>query len=233
MQKSALREILGVPVLILRKPQKNMYLTVRPDGSLRVTCPPSLPDAEIDRFVAEKSVWLRKRREDALKRAARSPADYAEGCGVPLWGRSLTLRLCAERPCGVSAENGALVVRAPENSTPQERAALIKRFRRAQLAAAVPPLLARWQPEIGAAASGWHAREMSSRWGSCNTRTGRLCFNLRLTEKSPQCLEYIVVHELCHLIVPNHSAAFWNRVARCLPDWRRRRELTNSAGEDA
>ncbi|WP_302294965.1 M48 family metallopeptidase [Pyramidobacter piscolens] len=220
------REILGVPALIVRRPQKNMYLSVRPDGMLRVSCPTGTPDAEIERFVAPQSRWLHKRRAAVLQmRDERTKHDA--GDTVLLWGRSLPLVVTYGRPYGASLRGETILLNLPENGTADERGKLIHSFLRARLGLAIPPLLAHWQPVLGVRASGWHVRDMTTRWGSCNTRTGRLCFNLRLAAKDPCCLEYVVVHELSHLIVASHSAAFWNCVARCLPDWRQRRALTN------
>jgi predicted metal-dependent hydrolase len=224
--QAACREILGIPVHILRKPQKNMYLSVRSDGSLRVTCPPSVTDSEIDQFVASHARWILRRRSEEITHDA--DAFLGSGSLLPLWGKFLPLKITTGRPFGVFVQNGILTLRAPENSTEKERRALIQSFRRAEMSRAVPPLLNRWIPVLGVSPTGWHIREMSSRWGSCSIRTGRLCFNLRLSGKAPQCLEYVVVHELCHLLVPDHSKAFWNFVAHCLPDWRQRRKLTNA-----
>ncbi|WP_315506907.1 SprT family zinc-dependent metalloprotease [Pyramidobacter piscolens] len=226
------REILGVPALIVRRPQKNMYLSVRPDGMLRVSCPTGTPDAEIERFVASQSRWLHKRRAAVLQmRDERTKHDA--GDTVLLWGRSLPLVVTYGRPYGASLRGETILLNLPENGTADERGKLIHSFLRARLGLAIPPLLARWQAALGVQASGWHVRDMTTRWGSCNTRTGRLCFNLRLAAKDPRCLEYVVVHELSHLIVAGHSAAFWNCVARCLPDWRQRRKLTNRGAQEA
>ncbi|MGN0838783.1 MAG: M48 family metallopeptidase [Pyramidobacter sp.] len=219
-------EILGVPVMILRKPQKNMYLSVRSDGTVRVTCPPSTADLEIRQFVTSHVRWILRRRNETAQTAETG---LHEGSLLPVWGKFLPLKITAERPFGVSMQRGGLTMRAPENSTGKERAALMQSFRRAEMNRAIPPLIRRWAPLLGVSPSAWHLREMSSRWGSCSIRTGRLCFNLRLSEKDPLCLEYVVVHELCHLLVPDHSRAFWNYVAHCLPDWRQRRKLTNAA----
>ncbi len=231
MSKVTVREILGVDVKIVRKPQKNMYLSVLPDGTPRVTCPTRTSDAAIDRFLTAHAAWLKRRREAVLTRAEVFQ-NFSEGERVPLWGRLLTLEILPERPYGATVDGEKIVLRAPLFSTQQERTALIRSFRRSQMATAVPPLLKFWQGKIGVASTGFRTREMTSRWGSCNTRTGRLCFNLRLSEKDPRCLEYVVVHELCHLVVPNHSPAFWNCVAECLPDWRERRALTEKQVEN-
>ena len=227
------RDILGVPLLILRQRQKNMYLTVRPDGTLRVSCPVSTSDTEIERFVIAQASWLRKRRAAVMQTALAAAAEYETGDTIPLWGRPLPLVVAHGRPYGASLRGETILLNLPENGTADERDKLIHSFLRARLGLAIPPLLARWQAALGVQASGWHVRDMTTRWGSCNTRTGRLCFNLRLAAKDPRCLEYVVVHELSHLIVAGHSAAFWNCVARCLPDWRQRRKLTNRGAQEA
>ena len=222
-------EVLGETVTVVRKAQKNMYLSVRPDGTLRVTCPFSTGDGEIVRFVEAQADWLRKRKAAAKQRVKTDELDYVSGDAVPLWGNFYALDVRDARPYGVCLQGESLVLNAPAASTREERAALVEAFYRAQFKAAVPPLLHRWQPVLGVAATGVTIRAMTSRWGSCNTRTGRVTLNLRLVEKDPRCLEYVVVHELCHLLEANHSARFWNHVARCLPDWRKRRALTNEA----
>lgn len=220
------REILGMPTLVVRRPQKNIYLSVRPDGTLRVSCPLATSDAEIERFAASQSRWLHKRRAAVLQMRDKRMKHDADDT-VLLWGRPLPLVVAHGRPYGASLRGETILLNLPENGTADERSKLIHSFLRTRLGLAIPPLLARWQPVLGAQASGWHMRDMMTRWGSCNTRTGRLCFNLRLAAKDPRCLEYVVVHELSHLIVASHSAAFWNCVARCLPDWQQRRALTN------
>ncbi|MBP5211686.1 MAG: M48 family metallopeptidase [Pyramidobacter sp.] len=222
-------EILGESVTVVRKRQRNMYLSVRPDGTLRVTCPLSTDDSEIVNFVTSRADWLRKRKAAVSQRTKTDGLEYASGDAVPLWGTYRALEVRAARPYGVSPEGESLVLNAPAASTRDERAALIEAFCRAQMKAAVPPLLRRWQPVLGVAATGVTLRAMTTRWGSCNTQTGHITLNLRLVEKDPRCLEYVVVHELCHLLEANHSARFWNHVARCLPDWRKRRAFTNEA----
>ena len=97
-----------------------------------------------------------------------------------------------------------------------------RRAFRAKCAAAIE----RWQPLVGRRCSGFSVRDMKTRWGSCNTQTGHLNFNLKLLDFPQECLDYVVVHELCHLWVPGHSKAFWAQVERVCPDYRRvRKEL--------
>ena len=96
-----------------------------------------------------------------------------------------------------------------------------RRAFRAKCAAA----LERWQPVVGRKANGFSVRDMKTRWGSCNTKTGHLNFNLKLLDMPPECLDYVVCHELCHLWVAGHGPRFWALVERAYPDYRRVRKL--------
>ena len=89
--------------------------------------------------------------------------------------------------------------------------------------ACVPPLVAAWEPILGVKAGTLAYRNMKSRWGSCQPKTGRICINVRLALYPPECLEYVVVHELCHLLVPGHGADFQELMTRVMPDWKQRR----------
>ena len=227
---SSTLEILGSPVLVVRKRQKNMYLSVRPDGTIRVTCQAGTSDGEIIAFVSSHADWLRTRVSSAKQRARTVELEYISGDTVPLWGRFLSLRVRDERPYGAAFDGEQILLRAPAASTRDERAALIELFYRAQMKAAVPPLLRRWQPFLGVEVSGLTVRSMTSRWGSCNTRTGRVCLNLRLVEKDPRCLEYVVVHELCHRKEMNHSRRFWAEVEKVVPDYKEKERWLKENG---
>lgn len=96
---------------------------------------------------------------------------------------------------------------------------------RAVVEAFVPALVEKWEPLLGVKAGKIAYRKMKSRWGSCQPATGRLCFNTVLALYPPQCLEYVVVHELVHLIVPGHGQEFQEIMDRVMPDWRERRKL--------
>ena len=215
------REICGFSVMILRKKQKNMYLSVSLHATPRVSCPLSTSDRAIDGFVTSHARWLAMHLQG--QSGGRFPVD--DGATLPLWGKTMTLSVLPEGPWGVTVAGRTLLLRAPRHGTEKERRALMEVFLRSQLREALIPLLAQWQSALNVHPSGWRIKDMTGRWGSCSVRTHRLCFNLKLTGKDRRCLEYVVVHELCHLIVPNHSEAFWNGMASCLPDWRARRKL--------
>jgi predicted metal-dependent hydrolase len=97
----------------------------------------------------------------------------------------------------------------------------------ARVKEAVPPLLARWQPLIGVRVDRFFVRPMKSKWGSCTYRTRRIRLNSELAKKPPECLEYVVVHELVHLLEPTHNARFAALMDRFMPQWRSQRRVLN------
>jgi hypothetical protein len=111
----------------------------------------------------------------------------------------------------------------------EQREAVLLRWYREQLKALIPPLLERWQPKLGVKVSAWGIKKMKTKWGSCNAATARLWFNLELAKKSPQCLEYIVVHELMHLLERNHNERFTALMNKFMPGWRSHRDGLNRA----
>lgn len=110
-----------------------------------------------------------------------------------------------------------------ENASPEEVAAW-----RAAVEAAAPSLVAEWEPVMGVRAGKIAYRNMTSRWGSCNPKTGRICLNIQLAKYPPECLEYVVVHELCHLLERGHGPRFKALMDAFLPDWRERRAKLRS-----
>ena len=109
------------------------------------------------------------------------------------------------------------------------RERVLDRWYRAFLREQIEDLLAKWEPRIGVQVNEWGIRKMKTRWGTCNREAGRICINLELAKKPPSCLEFIVVHELVHLIERHHNDRFRELMDHALPSWKQRRELLNSA----
>ncbi len=109
------------------------------------------------------------------------------------------------------------------------RRAILERWYRAQLKHDLAPLLSKWETAIGVKTASWGVRKMRTRWGSCNPKAKRLWFNLELAKKSLDCLEYVVVHELIHLLERRHDARFKELMTKHLPEWRSIRESLNAA----
>jgi predicted metal-dependent hydrolase len=117
----------------------------------------------------------------------------------------------------------------PEGTDADTRSKLLQDWQRKQLRHAVPTLIARWEPIIGREVPRWSVRRMKTKWGSCNRETGHIWFNLELAKKHPLCLEYIVVHEMTHLLERSHGERYTKLMDGFMPDWRARRDQLNAA----
>lgn len=230
------RDVGGIPVAFFRKRVRYLRMVVcPPGGEVRVSVPWHVPEAEAVAFVRDRLDWIRSRIE-AMRRVPRpAPCRYETGDAVEVFGEVAPLRVVEAEGRGLPRlEGGELVLPVRPGATEAERRVVFAVWLRARLAEKLSALVARWTAAMGEAPVHWDIRRMKSRWGSCTARSRALRFNLHLARVPERCIEYVVVHELAHLKVPNHSAAFWNRVGSFLPDWKeRRRELNRTvpAGE--
>jgi predicted metal-dependent hydrolase len=134
-----------------------------------------------------------------------------------------------ERPgrAHVEVDGERLLLYVPEGPETEARLAVLQRWQRAELRRRLPMLVAQWEPNVGRMVSKWSVCRMKTKWGACNRKTGHLWFNLELAKKHPDCLEYIVVHEMAHLVEPSHGKRFVSLMDKLLPDWRTRRDALN------
>ena len=228
---------MSIPFTITRKRIKNLYLRVHPDGTVSVSAPKRLSDKAIRDFVNSKSDWIEAQLKKIEERKQKQTADpafvpepsYITGEIHYLWGQPYTLLV--EETTGRSrvetAPHATLRLYTPQNSTQAQRKSLLEEFYRQQLKLAVPELMEHYAGVVGKSPKEWRIRNMKTRWGSCNTKEGRIWLSLHLAKKHPDCLSYVIAHELTHLHVPNHSKAFWARMDVYYPRWREVRKLLN------
>lgn len=226
MKKTEL-DLNGIPVHITRKPIKNMYLRVYPpDGRVEVTAPFLTPDSAIETFVRERSGWVAKRRAAACSVPVET--GYRDGGVLPVWGvpRRLSIRLSPERKqLRVSQETGGLTVHGPVDADKEAIAAAIDRWYGRALSDKLNELVPPREALMGVHASGWRIRNMTSRWGTCNTKTGCITVNLQLAKRKPAYLDYLITHELTHLLEPSHNARFYALMDSFHPGWKQMRKL--------
>jgi len=198
--------------------RRTLSLRLDADGALTVSAPHTLSLAAIREFVAAHRGWIGARRA-LLAAAFPPPLALADGAALPYLGGHLNLRVVPRVPARCRREQGLLVVHAPDGKA--ARRALETWWRR-EAARHFEARVAHYAARVGRAPRRVSVRAQRSRWGSCTSR-GTVSLNWRLLQAPPAIVDYVVVHELCHLLVPNHSPRFWAEVARVLPDWRERR----------
>lgn len=213
-----------IEIQLIKKNIKNLHLSVLPpDGSVRISAPKELNDEAIRLFVVSKLSWIKKQRAK-FKRQERQPErEFVSGESHYFLGQRYLLNVIYtnKRRQGVAIRNKTyldLFVR--ENSSKEQRRKVMREWYRSELKVLIPPLIRKWEPQIGVEVESWGVKLMKTKWGSCNIAAKRIWLNLELAKKNPACLEYIVVHEMVHLLERLHNENFVAYMDKFLPNWR-------------
>lgn len=221
-------ELDGISLTVVRKDVRHVRITVRRDGEVRVSAPARMRDATLLPLLQGKLPWVRRKLAEA---SARQQVAYRYATGETHWflGRPYRLEVTegGRRP-EVLISDGSIVLQAPPNCALEQRADALERWYRLRLAEQIRLLLSAWEPRLGVKAAEVRIRKMTTRWGSCNTRVGRIWLNLDLIRRSEACLEYVLVHELVHLLEASHGPRFKRLMDEVLPGWRKRRAELSS-----
>ncbi len=212
----------GIAVEVVRKDIKNLHLGVYPPaGRVRVAAPLVLSDEAVRLAVIDKLGWIKRQKTRFVEQPRQSAREMVNGESHYFLGRRYRLRVHEQQGPARMAVRGIasldLFVR-PGSSTGQREAVLLH-WQRERLRELIPPLLDKWQPLLGVRVADWGIKKMKTKWGSCNIAARRIWLNLELAKKPLHCLEYIVVHELVHLLERNHTERFTALMDLHLPNW--------------
>ncbi len=222
----------GMPVEVRRRDIRNLHVGVYPPfGRIRVSAPLRLSAEAVRLAVVTRLAWIRRQQKSFRAQARQTQRDMVSGESHYFLGRRYRLRVreAGTRP-GVRMRGPAtmeLSVRPGSDSSARE--AVLARWYREHLRELIPPLLAKWEGRVGRRAAEVRIKKMKTRWGSCNAVAHRIWLNLELAKKPPQCLEYILVHELVHFRVREHGERFRQLMDGLMPGWRRIRDELNQA----
>lgn len=216
-------------VELVHKDIKNVHLSVHPPaGRVRIAAPRHLSVDAIRAFAIGKLGWILRQQKKLQDQERETPREYLDRESHYVWGRRCLLALVTrDAPPSVEWRHHRLTLSVRPGTTVARRAAVLEAWYREQLRAAVPALLARWEPRVGVRVDTVFVQRMKTRWGSCNHDARTIRLNTDLARKPRECLEYILVHELVHLREPRHNARFVALLDRWLPGWSHRRELLN------
>lgn len=220
----------GIAVEVVRKDIKNLHLGVYPpNGRVRVAAPLVVSDEAVRLAVIDKLAWIRRQKAKFAEQPRQSEREMVNGESHYFLGKRYRLRVHEQdAPARVALRGiASLDLFVRPGSSAEQRETVLLRWHREQLKALIPPLLEKWQPLLGVQVADWGIKKMKTKWGSCNVDARRVWFNLALAKKPPQCLEYIVVHELVHLLERHHNERFTALMDRFLPNWRSSRDSLN------
>ena len=220
----------GLPVQIVRKDIKNLHLGVYPpNGRVRVAAPLALSDDAVRLAVISRLGWIKRQRAKFEGQPRQSEREMVTGESHYFLGRRYRLRVIEHNgPAKMFLRgNSSMDLYVRKGARVADRARVLQRWYRAQLKALIPPLLDKWQPVLGVQVADWGVKKMKTKWGSCTSNSRRIWLNLELAKKPLQCLEYIIVHELVHLIERHHNDGFVSLMNQHLPHWRHYRKELN------
>lgn len=222
-------EINGIPVEIIKKNIKNMHLYVQPpDGKVQVSAPKHLSDESILIFVHTKIGWIKKQREKFENQPRQTERQYVSGESFFVLGKQYYLQVeysYKGNSLVLSGDKAILTVR--KESTVKQRETFVKEWYRKILKKEIEKYLPKWEKKTGLYCDSWQTKYMTTRWGTCNTNTKKLWFNLQLAKKPIECIEYIILHELAHLKVKNHGDDFIAILDSHMPYWRETKKRLN------
>jgi predicted metal-dependent hydrolase len=198
----------GIAVEVVRKAIKNLHLGVYPPhGRVRVAAPLAVSDEAVRLAVIGKLSWIKRQRAKFEAQARQSRREMVSGESHYFMGQRYRLRIIEHPgPGKVALRNKSfmnLYVRSETNA--EQREQVLQRWYRKQLKALILPMLEKWQAVLGVQAADWGIKKMKTKWGGCTIKAGRIWINLELAKKPIQCLEYIIVHELVHLLERHHN----------------------------
>jgi len=207
---------LEIPVSVVRKRVKNLNLRVRADGTVTLSIPQHLPLARAREFLARKGGWIAERVRRNIER--RPSPDLAGELPdrIPLWGKFVP-RDSVQANSGQAASDRDASGQGAPGQTTIDQAALDELYR-TEVLRALPGIVERMEARIGVHAARWSVRVMKTRWGSCTPKTGAIRINARLAAYPPECLEFVVAHELVHLLEPSHNTRFHALLDEFCPD---------------
>lgn len=220
----------GLKIQVVRKSIKNFHLAVLPpDGKVRVAVPHHVTDERVRLAIISKLGWIRRQQADFNAQPRQAEREMINGESHYLWGRSYRLEVVEQVGKHRIEIKGKTKIRLyvhPETST-ENRLAVLNNWYREQLKSRVDELVQQWAPVIKRSPNAYGIRKMKTKWGSCNIEEKRIWLNLELVKKPPECLEYILVHELVHLLERHHNERFRKYMDKFLPKWRENRALLN------
>jgi predicted metal-dependent hydrolase len=208
-----------VSISVVKKDIKNIHLSVYPpSGTVRISAPQRVSLNTIRVYAISKLGWVRQQQKKLRAQEREPPREYIDRESHYVWGRRYLLKVTEKDapPC-VALTHSRIALQIRPGASDETKAAILDDWYRQQLKLAVPKLIAKWERHLGVRVGRFHVQRMKTRWGSCNTRAGSIRLNTELAKKPKECLDYIVLHEMVHLLEPTHNRRFVELMDRFMP----------------
>lgn len=207
---------------VVRKNIKHLYIRVYPpNGEVRIICPQQIDESTIRQFVTTKIDWIRKKQVKFQTQPRKPIRECVSGEIYYFKGDRYTINVIYHQAAPkVIIEQSDLNLYVRYGSISEQRSQIVRNWYRQQLKAELPSLITKWEQIIDVKVNDWGIKKMRTRWGTCNVQARRIWLNLELIKLPHHCLEYVVVHELVHLLERKHNQRFWGFMTKFMPHWR-------------
>ncbi len=215
-------ELGDITVEVVKKNIKHIHLRVYPpNGAVRISAPLRMGLDRIQIFADSKLDWIRTQQARLRNDVPETSQVYVDREHHYLWGKPHLLKVVAvDTAPQLKLRDDCLLLQVSPLTTTAQKCEIVDRFYRQQIEAALPPLISKWELLMDVQTKNVTVRKMKTKWGSCTPTLATIRFNSELAKKPPACLEYVVVHELAHLIEPSHNHRFTALMDRFLPRWK-------------
>ena len=223
-------ELGGVKLDVRRKDIKNVHLSVYPPtGRVRISAPTHMSLDTLRLFAISKLGWIRTQQKKLREQDRETPREYIARESHFVWGQRTLLKVNeSDDAPKVWLKHDKLYLRVRPGTNASRKREIVDEWYRGQVKEAVPALIAKWEPRVAIEVKRFYVRKMKTKWGSCNPQAQSIRFNTDLAKKPPDCLEYIVVHEMVHFLERTHNLRYIGLMDRFLPNWKFFREKLNS-----
>ena len=218
-----------ITVDVILKDIKNVHLSVYPPtGRVRISAPKRMDLDTIRVFAISKLDWIKRQQLKMREQERETPREYVERESHYVWGKRYLLSVSEiDQAPSIELKHSRMLLSVRPGADFDKRRAVTEHWYRSLLREAVPPLIAKWEPQVGVKVERFFVRRMKTRWGSCNPTVHSIRLNTELAKKPPLCLEYVLVHELVHLLEPSHNARFVALMDQFMPKWPFHRDVLN------
>jgi predicted metal-dependent hydrolase len=216
---------------VVKKDIKNIHLSVYPpSGRVRISAPLRMTLATIRVFAISKLGWIKQQQKKLRGQRRETPREYLDRESHYVWGKRYLLQIVEyDAVPAVTLKHSKLSLQVRPGTSDHKKRLLVDEWYRSELKKAVPSLIAKWESRMGVKVKRIFVQKMKTKWGSCNAASKSIRLNTELAKKRLECLEYIVVHEMAHLITRRHDARFMSLMDRFLPNWKLVRQTLNAA----
>lgn len=212
----------NIAVDIVFKDVKNVHLSVYPpSGRVRIAAPLRMNRDTVRVYALSKLSWIKQQQKKLRAQERETPREYLDRESHYVWGKRYLLKMVVhDAPPMVELKHSKLIMRVRPGADEEAKQALLDEWYRKQLKVETSALIAKWAPLMGVKVARFFVQRMKTKWGSCNAGAGSIRLNTELAKKPRECLEYIVVHELAHLLESTHNQRFVTLMDRFMPKWR-------------